>query len=202
MSNGEGDTGQAHPGGSEDGKRFGSRMKDEMGAASDAARHGAESLREEAVHAASRMKEEAAARGEHMRDQASEGVGRFAEALREASDELSEKQPGLVADLLGQAAGGLEAFSRSFESKSSGEMIDGIRSFGRHNPMAFIAGSVLAGFAVGRLAGSSAPIKPFRQTRSEPDPDWYPTTADSRINRGATEDELRPSATENMGGGQ
>lgn len=193
MSNGDG---EKRHGASEDAERAGARMKAEMGAASDAAGRGAEGVRQATADAASRMKEEATARGEQFKDQASEGISHFADALRQASDDLSSKQPGFVADLLGKAAGGLEDFSRSVGDTSSGEMLDGVRNFGRRNPMAFIAGSVLAGFAVGRLAGSSAPGKPFGAARQSHD-GAHPFTTDGD----ARQDPLRPNATENMGGG-
>jgi hypothetical protein len=36
-------------------------------------------------------------------------------------------------------------------------MIDCVREFGRQNPVGFLAGSMLAGFALARLAGSATP---------------------------------------------
>ena len=131
------------------------RLKSETDAASRNFGEAKEAVSDKASSIGSEMKDEAMARGDEMKHQASEGLGEFAEALRDASDKLSSKQPGAITDLIGQAASGLEALSRSLERKSSGEMLDEVRNFGRRNPGGFIAGSVLAGFALGRFAGSS-----------------------------------------------
>ena len=98
--------------------------------------------------AASRLAEGA----EGARDEAAAGLTAFSDALKAASSELSGKQLGFAGDMVQQAAGGLESFVRAVEGRSPGEMLDGLRSFGRQNPVGFIAGSVLAGFALGRVA--------------------------------------------------
>lgn len=81
----------------------------------------------------------------------------FADALRTASDELGKKQSGPAAEMVSSAAAGLEGFSRSLHGKSTGEMVDKVRQFGRENPMGFLAGSVLAGFALARFATAATP---------------------------------------------
>jgi hypothetical protein len=81
----------------------------------------------------------------------------FADAVRTAGDELADKDPGPVSDLVRQAAAGLEQFSGSLGRSSSAEMIESVREFGRQNPIGFLAGSMLAGFALARFAGSAAP---------------------------------------------
>jgi hypothetical protein len=54
-----------------------------------------------------------------------------------------------------QAADGLEQISRTVSEKRPEELLDAVREFGRRNPTAFIAGSVLLGVALGRFARSS-----------------------------------------------
>lgn len=82
------------------------------------------------------------------------GLSAFSDALKAASSELSGKQLGFAGDVVQQAAGGLETLARSLEDRSPAEMLDGIRAFGRQNPVGFIAGSILAGFALGRVAAA------------------------------------------------
>lgn len=94
---------------------------------------------------------------ESVRDEAAEGLIAFSDALKAASSELSGKRLGFAGDVVQQAAGGLETLARSFEGRSPGEMLDAVRSFGRQNPVGFIAGSVLAGFALGRVAAAAVP---------------------------------------------
>ena len=125
-------------------------------AAGRLARDGREAIRHEASAVTERFKEEAAERGEVLKDNAGESLHVFADAIRAASEELSARQPGAVADMVGQAAGGLEELSRSLHNRSAAEMLDSVREFGRRNPSAFIAGSVLAGFALVRLAAPAS----------------------------------------------
>ena len=120
--------------------------------------------------AASAAQHEAEAQGDRLKDETSGELDAFASAIRAASDKLSEKQPGMVADLMDQAAGGLQGMSQALQRNSSGEIVDAIRDFGRSNPMAFIAGSVLTGFALGRFAGSSAPQRQRQGARSPQGP--------------------------------
>lgn len=94
---------------------------------------------------------------ESVRDEAAEGLVAFSDALKAASAELSGKRLGFAGDVVQQAAGGLETLARSFEGRSPGEMLEAVRSFGRQNPVGFIAGSVLAGFALGRVAAVAVP---------------------------------------------
>lgn len=135
-----------------DAEKIKSRAGDEVRAASDVVAE----AREGAASIASRARDEAAAKGEELKDRTADQLGVFADAVRAASDELAAKEPGMVSDMVGQAARGLEEFSNSLRRTSPGGMVDGVRAFGRQNPVAFLAGTMLAGFAVARFAGSSA----------------------------------------------
>lgn len=148
-----------------DALRAETRIRQEASAAKGAVREGKQAVLDAADTVTEAVKEEAAARGDGLKDQTAEGLHAFAEAVRAASEELSSRQPGTVSDLVGQAASGLEGLSRSLQQRSVGDLLDEVRSFGRKNPAAYIAGSILAGFALGRFAGSSAP----RKTRTNPD---------------------------------
>jgi len=104
---------------------------------------------------------------EGMSHEAAAGLGAFSDALRTASEQLSGQQQSLAGDVVSQAAGGLEQLARWLDGRSPREMIDGMRSFGRQNPAAFAAGSVLAGFALGRLAAAMPRAsEPHRRTYS------------------------------------
>lgn len=135
----------------------GSRLKEEGQALSsslvDAGKDAAAEARDLGEKAMSSLGSET----EAVRDEAAEGLIAFSDALKAASAELSGKRLGFAGDMVEQAAGGLEALARSFEGRSPGEMLETVRSFGRQNPVGFIAGSVLAGFALGRVAAAAAP---------------------------------------------
>jgi hypothetical protein len=134
----------------------GTRLGEETSTASRLAHEGRDALKRTADEVSSRARAEAEARGEDLKERTTEGLDVFAQAVRTAGDELARTQPGPISDLVTQAARGLEGFSKSLRGSSTGDMLEEIRKFGRHNPGAFIAGSVLAGFALGRFAGSSA----------------------------------------------
>jgi len=80
----------------------------------------------------------------------------FASAIRKAGEELSESDQTMAARLVRQAADGLEHLSHSLADRRPHEILDAGRDFGRRNPVAFAAGAVLLGVALGRLARSSS----------------------------------------------
>lgn len=109
-----------------------------------------------ATEALAEGKKLASDKAEDLQEVAATHLKTFAEAVRAAGDTLADKEPGLVSDLVRQAAEGLEGFSGALGRKSSTEMIESVRDFGRQNPAGFFAGSLLAGFAVARFASSGA----------------------------------------------
>ena len=130
----------------------GRRLEDEgkalsgtIGEAKDAVAAQARDLKDQAA-------DRLGAQAESIKEEATAGLTAFSDALKAASSELSGKQLGFAGDVVQQAAGGLESLARAVEGRSPTEMLDSLRAFGRHNPVGFIAGSVLAGFALGRLA--------------------------------------------------
>ena len=121
-----------------------------------------------AEDAAQVVKREAASFAEGAREKAVENIdqqteaagrtlGDFANAVRRAGDELARSDQSMAIHLVRQAADGLEGFARSLTDKRPEEMLQAVREFGRRNPTAFIAGSVLAGVAIGRFLRSSSP---------------------------------------------
>lgn len=81
----------------------------------------------------------------------------FGDALRAAGDQLQESDQGPAAKLINSAAGGIDSLASSLKDKPFQDVIGEVRKFGQSNPTALIAGSVLAGLALGRFLKSSAP---------------------------------------------
>ena len=79
----------------------------------------------------------------------------FGGALRAASEHLANADQRTAAKFVLDAAGGLERLSSSLKDKPFEEVLGEIRAFGKDNSGALIAGSVLAGLALGRLLKSS-----------------------------------------------
>lgn len=130
-------------------------LKSEADEASSAFEDAREAVSSKASQFASEAKEGVMREAEGAKRQASESLRTFANTIREAGDKLSESDQGMAAGFVRQAASGLERLSSSLSEKRFGEMIEDVRSFGRRNPTAFIAGSVLAGLAIGRFVRSS-----------------------------------------------
>ncbi|WEX07697.1 hypothetical protein [Chelativorans sp. AA-79] len=117
-----------------------------------AASQTADTLRSKASEFGSEARHEAGAKAEEVQHRTSESLHSFAEAIRSASDELRKKDEGPAARLLGEAAGGLEELSGTLGQRRLEDIVNDVRDFGRRNPTAFIAGSVLVGMALGRFA--------------------------------------------------
>jgi hypothetical protein len=93
--------------------------------------------------------------GRRKKDTATQTLGDFASAIRKAGDDLAQNDQSLAGKVVKQAADGLESFTRSIGDKRPEDLLNAVRDFGRNNPAAFIAGSVLLGIALGRLAKST-----------------------------------------------
>lgn len=99
----------------------------------------------------------AADKGAEIKDVALHEIDRTADGLAAAAAEL-EGSP-LQHDLLHEAAEGLKQISRAMQGKSIGTMVEEFSDFGRRNPLAYLGGAALAGFALARFAqaaGSAA----------------------------------------------
>src|SRR4051812_1871070 len=123
--------------------------------AKDMALAAVDTVKQEAASFAEVSKDKLLDKVEEKKQVATATLGDFANAIRTAGEELSRSDQSMAARLVKQAADGLEELSRSVTDKGPGEMVEAVRSFGRNNPTAFIAGSVLVGLALGRFLRSS-----------------------------------------------
>lgn len=134
------------------GSGLGDRLKVEQAEAQSKLSDASDAVRQEAKQVGAQAQEMAGEQAEKVKEAAASHLDVFADALRAASDELGKNQSGPAADMVSSAASGLEGLTRSLHGQSTGEMIDTVRRFGRENPVGFLAGSVLAGLALGRFA--------------------------------------------------
>ncbi|MCR5875093.1 hypothetical protein LRS10_13415 [Phenylobacterium sp. J426] len=114
-----------------------------------------QALKQEAQTFASAAQEKARTEAQRRTETATRTLGDFANAIRRAGDELAQADQSPAARLIGQAADGLENFSRNLAGKQPEELLDAVRDFGRRHPVAFIGGAVLAGLALGRFVRAS-----------------------------------------------
>jgi len=106
---------------------------------------------------ASDAKDAIAQKAEGVQRDISANLTAFGGALRAASEHLANNDQRAASQFVLDAAGGLERLSSSLKNKPFEDVLMELRSFGRDNSGALIAGSVLAGLALGRFLKSSSP---------------------------------------------
>jgi hypothetical protein len=159
---------------------------DNTGSPKDLAAAAARTVKQEAASFASSAQEKASDKISATTQSATETLGDFASAIRKAGEDLAQNDQSLAGKVVKQAADGLESFSRSVSNKRPEELLDAVRDFGRNNPAAFIAGSVLLGIAIGRLAKSTEQ-RSNGATTSAPayrDPTDYLTASEGPVQAG------------------
>ena len=114
-----------------------------------------ERVRGEAAQFADTARQKAAGAVETQQHKITGAMGDFSDAIRVAGDELTQRNQGMAAQLVRQAADSLEDVTRNLDGKRPGELLDTVRDFGRRHPVAFIGGAVLAGLAIGRFIRAS-----------------------------------------------
>ncbi|MDG4895431.1 hypothetical protein P9272_17830 [Mesorhizobium sp. WSM4976] len=117
--------------------------------------------RDEVVHRAGAYAGEAqqavAKKAEQTQRDIGSSLSAFGGALRAASDHLAGSDQSAASKFMQEAASGLERLSSSLKEKPFGQVLEDVQSFGRQNPEALLAGSVLAGLALGRFMKASPP---------------------------------------------
>ncbi len=134
----------------EDLNREVSEAKSALGQAQDKARDTAEGL-------AAEVKAAAVDKTQQAQKSIAGSLQGFGDALRAAGDQLKEKDQGQAAQMINSAAGSIDGIANSLKDKPFSDVVGEVRRFGQSNPTALIAGSVLAGLALGRFLKSSAP---------------------------------------------
>ena len=120
----------------------------------------------------------------------------FGGALRAASEHLANSDQRTVSKFVLDAAGGLERLSGSLKNKSFEEVVDEVRSFGRENSTALMAGSVVAGLALGRLFKSADPSHEDEPDEAATPPSAVETGDDQGLGFDATSDGVSSPAEE------
>jgi hypothetical protein len=143
------------------------RASDAFDATSDMAREKLDELgtaaRETASHATEKMKEQVSA----QQDAGADYAQRFAENIRGAAKAFEQDTP-IAARTIEMAAGYVEDAAEKMRNGSINDVIDGVTSFARRQPAAFLGLSVLAGFAVVRFLKASGGSTSSTSTQSYP----------------------------------
>jgi hypothetical protein len=133
------------------------RLEHEKRTATEVIQGAQQELAEKVSEYAAEAKEAVTQQAEGVQQNISSNMVAFGGALRAASEHLANSDQRRASKFVLDAAGGLERLASSLKNKPLEEVLGEVRSFGRDNSPALIAGSVLAGLALGRFLKSSAP---------------------------------------------
>ncbi len=111
-------------------------------------------LRSSARKVTETVTSEATAYAKSAKATTADEISDVASALRTAADELRSGSP--QARTFGQIADGLADASEALRDRDLGETVADVNRFARRNPLAFLGGAALVGFAATRFAKASA----------------------------------------------
>jgi hypothetical protein len=130
-------------------------LREEKLAATRALHDTRDDLGQKTSHLASEAKDAAFRTIEGKQHDIGSKLAAFGGALRAASEHLANSDQRVASRLMQDTAGGIDRLSSSLKDRSLEEMISEIRTFGRNHAGVVIAGSALAGLALGRLIQST-----------------------------------------------
>ncbi|WP_292407429.1 hypothetical protein [Mesorhizobium sp.] len=144
------------------------RFEQETQTATEALQDARDELTRKAGDYATEAKQALFDKAEGTQRDISSNLKAFSGALRAASEHLANNDQRTASKFTLDAAGSLERLSSSLKGKPFEDVLGEMRSFGRENSGALIAGSVLAGLALGRFIKSSPPsARAETQSRSQ-----------------------------------
>lgn len=150
----------------------------EADSAREEASRAGQSVRSEASRLASGAKEKAMEQAEAGKSIAAENLNDFTAAVRKASEELGERDQSMAANLVREAASGLEQVAGAIQGKSVQELTRSVAGFARRQPAAFLIGAALAGVALGRFARASGEHDRDDDGYGSPSRDRYRASSD------------------------
>ena len=103
---------------------------------------------------AQRLKEDGRRTLEQRKRSAADRVDEIAQAIGRTGEQFSDNEPTL-ADLATRLAGTVGNFATRLREGSIDDLVEDTRTFARRNPSLFIAGGLLAGFALARFVKAS-----------------------------------------------
>lgn len=124
----------------------------------------ADTLRSTVHDAAGKVSSEVSDAADKARSGAAQEVKQIADALHKAAGELHEGSS--QRRMFDRLADNVDHMSRAMNDKNLGDMLNDLNGLARRNPMLFLSGAALAGFAATRLATASAPDKRPSQVTS------------------------------------
>lgn len=150
-----------------------SRMNDLKGQASEAVGTAKDTLNTMATEARTKINDII----DHQKTAGAEQLSGIAQAVQKAAGDLDGKSP-QVARLVRDAASSVDRFAGDLRSKDVGDVLSSVTTFARQQPVAFFAGSVLAGFVLARFLKSDAAPRQVSAVHGMGQRDWTATRRD------------------------
>ncbi|WP_344631921.1 hypothetical protein [Streptomyces glaucosporus] len=130
------------------------RAKEAAGTVAGSAKEQAHTVtgeaRRQAMDMAGHLKERAAQEAETQTKKTADTIRQWADELSGMAESARSDSP--VKSLAAQAADGGRRAADLLENRGAGGLLEGVETFARRRPGAFLVGAALAGFAVGRMA--------------------------------------------------
>lgn len=114
-----------------------------------------------AQDAKAEAREAAHDQAEMLRDEATQEVNQAADAAHRASDAFDSGS--IQSQALEQLAQGIDGVASRLQGRSVDELFDDVTLFARRNPLLFLGGAAIAGFAAARFL-KSGPSRPDTST--------------------------------------
>jgi hypothetical protein len=108
----------------------------------------------EARAMAGRVTEQLSETAEAGVDRGADALGSFVRAMQAAGREIEPESPAL-ARTLDDVASNVEGFAETIRGRSLSDLVSSAAELARRNPTIFVAGTILAGFAVSRFVRST-----------------------------------------------
>lgn len=148
--------------------------------AADSARSAAAEMTDAAKskgrEAGNALTEEARRRGDEAKNATADEINTVSEAFRRAARDLQSGSP--QERTFGYLADNLATVSDTVRDKDLGEMIDDVSAFARRNPLVFLGGAALLGFAITRFGRATQESK-RQDDRPFADPGYAAATSSS-----------------------
>jgi len=115
-----------------------------------------ETIKEQAAHVVEPAKDKVRHLAEEQKTAGADRLDAVARAVHDAADRLEPELPRQASGYIHEAAGGIERASAAIRERSIDDLLQIAANFARRQPVAFLAGAVLTGFALTRFLKSSA----------------------------------------------
>ena len=154
----------------------------------------AQSVKSRATEAVDTLSSETANYATEAKDAVADEVKSVASALRSAADDM---RSGSAAErTFSQIADGLADASETMHDKDLGQIVGVLTDFAKRNPVVFLGGAMLLGFAATRFAKASGDAANPSTSRSGPGAATSRSTTPVRSSYGTPDrDMVRPTAT-------